>query len=64
MLRRALAGLRIRLIVLVLLAGLPMAGLVVYDAVAARRAEAASISQQVSQLAQLASATVAQVVEG
>ncbi len=64
MVRRALSGLRVRLSLLVLLAVLPIVGLVLYDAVEARRTEAESISQQVSQLAQLASSSVAQVVEG
>ena len=64
MVRRALSGLRVRLILLVLLAVLPMVALALVDAAEGRRRESEAIGAQVSQLSELAAATVAQVIEG
>ncbi|MCC7362333.1 MAG: GAF domain-containing protein [Anaerolineales bacterium] len=64
MTHRTLSGLRVRLIFLVLLAVLPMVALALVNAADGRRREHAALSSQMSQMAELAAATVAQVIEG
>ena len=62
--RLSLASLRVRLILLVLLAVLPALGLTLYNAAQARQREAARVQEDAQRLTRLTASNVEQFVEG